>query len=175
MLAGGPYDAEDPELMAERRQCQELLAEWNSVVHEDERAALLPSLLGSVGEDVVVQRPLMCDYGYNIALGDRTFINYGAMILDVCPVTIGADVQIATSVQLLTAHHPVDPGERKAGIELGAPINIGDNVWIGGGVIVCPGVTIGADSVIGAGSVVTRDIPERVVAVGNPCRVVRSI
>ncbi|UUY06275.1 hypothetical protein LRS13_06765 [Svornostia abyssi] len=95
-------------------------------------------------------------------------------MLDVAPIAIGADCQIASRVQLLTAEHPVDPVPRRAGWESARPITIGDNVWLGGGVIVCPGVTIGNDSVIGAGSVVTRDIPPGVVAVGNPARVIRG-
>ena len=102
-------------------------------------------------------------------------MNFGGIVLDSSPVTIGNHVEIATGVQLLTAEHPLDPAERKAGIQLNRPITIEDGVWIGGGAIVLPGVTIGENSVIGAGSVVTRDIEPGVVAVGNPCRVIRSL
>ena len=112
------------------------------------------------------------DYGYQTSIGAGTFINSGAVILDVGRVTIGADVQIGPNVQLLTPTHPLDPEQRRSGAEAAEPITIGDNVWLGGGVIVCPGVTIGQDTVVGAGAVVTRDLPPGVLAVGNPARVV---
>ncbi len=115
------------------------------------------------------------DYGENIHLGPRTFINYNLTALDVAAITIGADCQIGPNVQLLTPTHPIEPQPRRDKLEAARPISIGDNVWLGGGVIVCPGVSIGENSVIGAGSVVTRDIPANVVAVGNPARVIRSI
>ena len=123
----------------------------------------------------MIEPPLRCDYGAQISLGARSFVNFGAIILDCAAVTIGADVQIGPNVQLLTPTHPLDPELRRTGIEGAAPITIGDGVWLGGGVIVCPGVTIGADTVVGAGSVVVRELPARVLAVGNPCRVVRDL
>jgi maltose O-acetyltransferase len=131
--------------------------------------------LGSIGPGAEVRAPLYCDYGYNIRIGARTFVNYGVVALDVAPITIGEDVQIGPNVQLLTATHPVDAERRREKWEYARPINIGDNVWIGGGAIVCPGVTIGDNSVVGAGAVVIRDLPENVVAVGNPARVIREI
>jgi maltose O-acetyltransferase len=97
------------------------------------------------------------------------------VILDCNTVHIGDLVKIGPAVQIYTAYHPVDPDERRTGLELAAPVRIGGNAWIGGGAIICPGVEIGADAVIGAGSVVTRNVPPRVIAVGNPCRVVREI
>ena len=115
------------------------------------------------------------DYGSQTTIGARTFINVGAVILDVGRVTIGADVQIGPNVQLLTPTHPLEPDLRRTGVEAAEPIAIGDNVWLGGGVIVCPGVTIGADTVVGAGAVVTRDLPAGVLAVGNPARVLRTL
>jgi maltose O-acetyltransferase len=108
-------------------------------------------------------------------VGARSFINYGAIILDCAPVTIGDDVQIATGVQLLTATHPLDAAVRRSRYESAEPISIADGAWLGGGVIVCPGVSVGEDTVVGAGSVVVRDLPPRVLAVGNPCRVVREL
>jgi maltose O-acetyltransferase len=123
----------------------------------------------------VIRPPLHVDYGENISIGPRTFINFHLTALDVARITIGADCQIGPNVQLLTPTHPIDPQRRRDKLEAAEPIVIGDNVWLGGGVIVCPGVTIGDNSVIGAGSVVTRDIPANVVAVGSPARVVRSI
>ena len=110
-----------------------------------------------------------------ISIGDRSFFNFGLVVLDVAPVVIGADVMAGPNVQLLTATHPFDPVERRSGWEYAKPITIGDDVWLGGGVIVCPGVTIGGASVIGAGSVVTKDVEAGVIAAGNPCRVLRPV
>jgi len=177
MLRGELYIADDPELAADHARAQELLERYNATRHTDqgERDRLLRALLGDVGDGVVVKPPFRCDYGSQISIGAGTFVNYGCVILDVVPVRIGAHCQIATNVQLLAATHPVDPAPRREGWEYGEPITIGDNVWLGGGAIVCPGVTIGEDTVVGAGAVVTRDIPSRAVAVGNPARVLRTI
>jgi maltose O-acetyltransferase len=175
MLAGGPYAADDPELIDARRHCQSVLREFNVLPEQDLSGTVLGDLLGSVGEKTYVQAPFTCDYGFNISIGRNSFINFGCIVLDSSPVTIGDYVQIATAVQLLTAEHPLDPVERRAAVELNRPITIEDGAWLGGGVIVLPGVTIGENSVIGAGSVVTRDIEPGVLAVGNPCRVLRSI
>jgi maltose O-acetyltransferase len=177
MLRGELYLAGDPELAAEHARAQELLGRYNATSHaaQDERDRLLRDLLGEVGAGVVVKPPFRCDYGSQVAIGARTFVNYGCVMLDVAPIRIGANCQFATAVQLLTATHPVDPEPRRAGWEYAEPIAIGDNVWLGGGVIVCPGVTIGDDTVVGAGAVVTKDLQPRVVAVGNPARVLREI
>jgi maltose O-acetyltransferase len=177
MLAGELYKADDPQLAADNARAQELLERYNATRHteQDVRDRLLRELLHEVGDGVVVKPPFRCDYGSQISIGARTFVNYGCVVLDVVPVRIGADCQLATNVQLLTATHPVDPGPRRAAWEYGEPITIGDNVWLGGGAIVCPGVTIGDDTVVGAGAVVTRDLPPGVVAVGNPARVLRSV
>jgi maltose O-acetyltransferase len=177
MLRGELYLASDPELAAELARAQELQERYNATRHADERERdrLLRELLGEVGDGVVVRPPFRCDYGRNISIGERTFVNYGCVMLDVVPIRVGAACQIASGVQLLAATHPVDPVPRRDGWEYGRPITIGDNVWLGGGAIVCPGVTIGDDTVVGAGAVVTRDLPPGVVAVGNPARVVRSI
>jgi maltose O-acetyltransferase len=177
MLSGEPYLADDPQLSAERRRCRLLCERLNAASAADgaEIGAILRELLGAFGEGSYVTPPLRCDYGSNIAIGARTFVNFGAIILDCAAVTIGDDVQIATAVQLLTATHPLEAGPRREGCESARPITIGDGAWLGGGVIVCPGVTIGEEAVIGAGSVVTRDVPAGVLAVGNPCRVVREL
>lgn len=119
--------------------------------------------------------PLYVDYGSNIAIGARTFVNYHLTALDVARITIGEDCQLGPNVQLLTPTHPVEPQPRRDKLEAALPITIGDNVWLGGGAIVCPGVTIGDNSVIGAGAVVTKDVPANVVAVGNPARPVRTL
>ena len=176
MLRGELYIADDPDNAAEYRRVQELLAGFNRAAPgaTDERDALLRRIVRHVGEGVVVRPPFFCEYGA-INIGDRTFINVDAVMLDVMPITIGADCQVGTRVQLLTASHPLDPAPRRAGWEYGEPITIADNVWLGSGVIVCPGVSIGADTVVGAGAVVARDLPAGVVAVGVPARVLREI
>lgn len=177
MRRGELYLADDPRLQADYQLAQSLLERFNAsaAAQPEIRLTLLQQLLGTCGEEVVVRPPLLCDYGQYIHIGEATFINYGAVLLDVQPIRIGVRCQVGPGVQILTATHPVDPHLRSAGWEAGRPVTIGDNVWLGGGVIVCPGVSIGADSVIGAGSVVTRDIPAGVVAVGSPARVVRSV
>lgn len=177
MLAGELYIADDPELAADLRRAMKLMERFNTAPAEDAdgRRAILAELLGEVGEDVEIRPPLYVDYGYQISVGPRTFVNFGAVLLDVARIRIGADVQFGPNVQLLTPTHPVDPEQRRAKWEAAEPIAVGDNVWLGGGVIVCPGVTIGDNTVVGAGAVVTRDLPADVVAVGNPARVVREI
>ena len=177
MLAGDLYVADDPESARIAQRAVRLADAYHRAAIEDEAAArpLLEELLGSLGEDAFVKPPLFVDYGENIRIGARTFVNYNLTALDVAAVTIGEDCQIGPNVQLLTPTHPVEPGPRRDRLEAALPITIGDNVWLGGGVIVCPGVSIGDDSVIGAGAVVTRDVPAGVVAVGNPARVVRSV
>jgi maltose O-acetyltransferase len=177
MLRGELYLADDPELAADNARAQELLDRYNATrqSEQDERDRLLRELLGEVGDGVVVKPPFRCDYGLHIAIGAGTFVNYGCVMLDVVPIRIGAACQLASSVQLLAATHPIEPRARRDGWEYGEPITIGDNVWLGGGAIVCPGVSIGDDTVVGAGAVVTRDLPAGVVAVGNPARVLRDI
>jgi maltose O-acetyltransferase len=176
MLRGELYIAKDTDSDEEFRRVQELLAEFNGSAPGawDERAALLRRMLRDVGEGVVVRPPFYCEYGA-VSIGVGTFINVDAVMLDVAPVTIGADCQIATRVQLLTATHPIDPEPRRAGWEYAEPITVADNVWLGGGVIVCPGVSIGQDTVVGAGAVVTKDLPAGIVAAGVPARVLREI
>ena len=177
MLAGEWYLADDPEIQADASRAHELMERYNATrASEPElRDRLLRELLGEVGQGVAVRPPFWIDYGTNIAIGARTFVNYDCVMLDVAPIRIGAACQLATRVQLLTATHPIDPEPRRVGWEAAEPITIGDNVWLGGGAIVCPGVTIGDDTVVGAGAVVTRDLPAGVVAAGVPARVLREI
>ncbi|MEV5336304.1 sugar O-acetyltransferase [Streptomyces werraensis] len=177
MLAGDLYIADDPEIGRRLERAMRLAARYQATYLEerDQAKAVLAELLGSVGEDVEIRPPLHVDYGSNITVGARTFVNYHLTALDVAAITIGEDCQIGPNVQLLTPTHPVEPQPRRDKLEAARPITIGDNVWIGGGAIVCPGVTIGDNSVIGAGAVVTKDIPANVVAVGNPARPVRSL
>ncbi|MBN8881852.1 MAG: sugar O-acetyltransferase [Salana multivorans] len=178
MLAGDLYiGGTDPESNRIAQRAVQLADAYHRASVADEAAArgLLEELLGSLGDGAFVKPPLFVDYGENIHIGARTFVNYNLVALDVVDIRIGEDCQIGPNVQLLTPTHPIEPGPRRDKLEAAEPITIGDNVWLGGGVIVCPGVTIGDNSVIGAGSVVTRDVPANVVAVGNPARVIREI
>jgi maltose O-acetyltransferase len=177
MLRGELYLADDPELEADAARCDALLTAFNATraTQAEERGRILGELLGGIGEGAVIRPPLRMDYGYQTTIGPRTFINVGCVILDVGRVRIGADCQIGPNVQILTPTHPIDPEQRRGRWEAQEPITIEDNVWLGGGVIVLPGVTIGRDTVVGAGAVVTRDLPTRVVAVGNPARVIREL
>lgn len=176
MLAGELYSAFDPELAQLHAVARRLMHEHN-ISHPDnieQRKDIMRRLLGAIGTDFVVRPPFYCDYGCNIFVGDRIFINYDCTILDCNIVHIGNDVLIGPKVQIYTASHPIDPELRLSALELAVPVSIGDNVWLGGGVIVCPGVSIGSNVTIGAGSVVTRDIASDVVAAGNPCRIIKS-
>lgn len=177
MLAGDLYIADDPESGRLHRRGMRLADEYHRAELAEDPGAreILRDLLGTLGEGAYLTPPLFVDYGENIHLGPRTFVNYNLTALDVAAIRIGADCQIGPNVQLLTPTHPIEPQPRRDKLEAAQPITIGDNVWLGGGVIVCPGVSIGENSVIGAGAVVTRDIPANVVAVGNPARVIRSI
>jgi maltose O-acetyltransferase len=177
MLRGELYLAGDPELRADAARCDALLARFNATraTDLDERRRILTELLGDLGEGAVIRPPVFMDYGYQTSVGSGTFINFNCVILDVGRVRIGADVQIGPNVQILTPTHPIDPEQRRSGLEAAKPITIEDNVWLGGGAIVLAGVTIGRDTVVGAAAVVTKDLPPGVVAVGNPARVIRPV
>lgn len=177
MIAGLPYMPTDQELNEDRMRAAEILHELNGLAPRDQegRTRLLEKLLGKMGDNVNFALPLLCDYGYNIEIGDRFFANYNFVILDCTKVIIGDDVMIGPNVSIYTAQHPLDPEERVKCIESAAPVKIGNKVWIGGSATILPGVTIGDHAVIGAGSVVVKDIPANAIAVGNPCRVVRMI
>jgi maltose O-acetyltransferase len=177
MLAGELYMATDEQLTAERDRCSLLCERLNALSAADEPARLdvLRDLLGAIGEDTLIQSPFRCDYGYNVSIGRRSFVNYGGIFLDVNPITIGDEVLLATNVQLLTATHPLDAAQRRAWWELGKPISIADGVWIGAGATVLPGVSVGEEAVVGAGAVVTRDVEPRTVVAGNPARVIRRL
>ena len=177
MLAGDLYIADDPQLAADSRRAARLIHEFNHAdpASSEHQHALLRELLGALGEDSTIRPPLYVDYGYQIEIGARTFINYGAVLLDVGRISIGDDVQFGPNVQVLTPTHPLDPELRRQKWEAAEPITVEDSVWLGGGVILLPGVTIGANSVVGAGAVVTRDVPPNVVVAGNPARVIREL
>jgi maltose O-acetyltransferase len=177
MLAGEPYFADDPELLDDRRRCRLLTEQLNatSVAQPEVRDEILHRLFGRIGDESEVMSSFQCDYGYQITIGARTFINFGAVILDSAPVRIGDDVQIGPSVQLITPTHPLDPAARRTRFESALPIRIGNGAWLAAGVIVFPGVMVGDDAVVGAGSVVTKDVPPRHLCVGNPGRIVREL
>jgi maltose O-acetyltransferase len=177
MLAGEPYDPLDEELVAGRARARALTVAYSATLGDEtvRRRELLDELLGGAGEDVWIEPPFHCDYGSNIYLGQRVFLNLGCVILDCARIEIGANTLLGPCVQIYAATHPVDPAERRAGVEFARPVTVGPDVWIGGACIVCPGVRIGAGTTVGAGSVVVSDLPAGVVAAGNPCRVVRTL
>jgi maltose O-acetyltransferase len=177
MLAGDLYDAVDPELAAERGRAAALLHQFNTSdpSDADRRLELLRDLLGSLGEGAQILTPLHCDYGYQVHIGAGTFVNCGAVFLDVATITLSDHVQVGPNVQFLTPTHPLEPGLRRTGRESARPITVASNVWLGGGAVILPGVSIAENTVVGAGSVVTRSLPANVVAAGNPARVIRTL
>lgn len=177
MLSGLLYRASDQELREDHKKALRLTRQYNRTTEAEleTRRDILHELLGSVKENCYIEPPFRCDYGCHIQVGKNFFANYDCLILDVCKVTIGDDVMLAPRVGIYTAAHPIDAAVRCDGLEYGKPITIGNRVWIGANTVINPGVTIGDDVVIGSGSVVTKDIPSHVIAVGNPCRVLREI
>ena len=178
MLAGMVYDAATPELIVELQNTRDILYEFNMLrPSETQRMKeILKDLFGKVGDDnFLINQSFRCDYGKQISIGKRFFANFNFTILDEAPVSIGDDCFIGPNVSIYTACHSTDPVERNTRQEWAKPVSIGNNVWIGGSVSILPGVTIGDNVTIGAGSVVTRDIPSNTVAVGNPCKVVKTL
>ena len=176
MLAGDPYRADCDELSSERLHAERLCRAYNATGPDEalQRATLFGELPGRAGERVFIRPPFYCDYGYNIRLGERVFLNFGCVFLDVVSIEIGDLCQIGAGVQVLTADHPRDPALRRKGLENGKPVRIGHNVWIGSGALILPGVTIGDDAIIGAGSVVTCDVPGGATIGGNPARILQT-
>lgn len=177
MLKNLPYKAWLDGLSEERLENKKKIYEFNRCEPEQMQRSqeLLKQILGKTGENVWIEAPFHCDYGYNIEVGENFFANYNLVILDVGKVRIGKNAQFAPNVAIYTAGHPIHPDSRNSGYEYGIDVTIGDNVWLGGNTVVMPGVHIGNNVVIGGGSVVTKDIPDNVIAVGNPCRVIRKI
>ncbi|MEN6313839.1 MAG: sugar O-acetyltransferase [Clostridiaceae bacterium] len=177
MLAGLPYKAWLDGLQEERMENKKRIYEYNHCLPDEtiKIDKLIRNILGKAGVGVNIEAPFHCDYGKNIEVGDYFFANFNCIILDVGKVTIGNNVQFAPNVSIYTAGHPIHPDSRNSGYEYGIGITIGDNVWLGGNVVVNPGVHIGNNAVIGSGSVVIGDIPDNVIAAGNPCRVIREI
>jgi maltose O-acetyltransferase len=176
MLAGEMYDPLDQELIIAREHARSLCQALNATAEteQEERRRILTGLFGTGGDTVWMQPPFYCDYGSNIHLGTRVFFNFNCIVLDVCEVRIGDYTLFGPGVQILTPLHPLNADQRR-NQEYGKPIEIGSDVWVGGGALILAGVRIGSRTIIGAGSVVTRDIPEGVLAAGNPCRVIREV
>lgn len=178
MLMGELYKLnDDKELNEDFMRARRLTRLFNSMTEEqmEERKEIIKELFKSTGENVHVEQTFHCDYGCHISVGENFYANYDCIMVDVCEIIIGDNVLLAPRVGIYTAGHPIDAAVRNEGLEFGKPVIIGDNVWIGGNAVINPGVTIGSGVVIGPGSVVTKDIPDHVVAVGNPCRVLRKI
>lgn len=172
------YDANyDEELLAERRRCKELCFQFNqlSPLKELEQKEIIGKLFGKTKENFCVTAPFYCDYGYNIEIGENFYSNHNLVILDGAKVEIGDNVFIAPNCCITTAGHLINIDERNRGLEYAYPIKIGNNVWIGAGANILPGVTIGDNVTIGAGSVVNKSIPANSIAVGNPCKVIKTI
>lgn len=184
MLKGEPYDSRDPELLGVYHRARNLLQQYNTLDSENltERDRILVELFAQKGTGVWIEAPFYCDYGEHISIGDNTFVNTNCIFLDNNKISIGKNGLIAPYVQIYTATHPLKASERILGkgkdtryLTSSQPVSIGDNVWIGGNTVIFPGVTIGDNVTIGAGSVVTKDIPDNVLAYGNPCSVVREL
>lgn len=175
--AGMLYQPGDPELAADREETVKKLYDYNNLnpLDREMRQAAISKLLGKVGDNCTVEQPLFCTYGYNTKVGDNFFLNVNCKLMDSGKITIGNNVFIAPNVCIITEEHAMDVEQRRAGLEYAHPVAIEDDVWICAGAIVLPGVTIGSNSVIGAGSVVTKDIPPNSLAVGNPCKVIRTL
>lgn len=187
-MAGEYYNCHDKVFLDFKEKTRKLLKQYNSLEYgqKTEKTDILKQMFGSIGNNTSVGLPFICDYGRNIYIGDNVSINMNCTFVDCNKIIIGNNVLIASNVQLYTSTHPVELSERlvpgwtpESGEYFcrtyALPITIGNGCWIGGGVIILPGVSIGNGSVIGAGSVVTKDIPSNVVAVGNPCKVIKQL
>lgn len=178
MEKGLLYDANnDKEILKLREDAEELcyLLNQTSPKMQEKREAVMEQLLPNRGKETTILSPFYTDYGYNCFIGNNTFINHNAYLMDGAPIKIGSYCFIGPNCGMYTATHALIAEERNQGLEKAKPIEVGNNVWIGGDVTILPGVKIGDNSVIGAKSVVTKDIPANVIAVGNPCEVLREI
>ena len=176
--SGRIYWPNDPAIMEEQLGYLDLMDEYNRTSRrlQQERAEMLPMLFAEVGENCYIESPYFANWGgHHVHLGSNIYVNAGAKFVDDTHIYIGDCTMLGPNVVIATAGHPIDPELRRRGLQYNLPVYIGKNCWLGAGVIVMPGVTIGDNTVIGAGSVVTKDIPSGVVAVGNPCRVLREV
>lgn len=177
MLSGKMYDPSDLTLVSERKKARQLFQLYNSTGEDEsrKRKVVLQRLIPNQGAELYIEPPFYCDYGYNIILGEKVYMNFNCCILDVMQVKIGDRAMLAPGVQIYTATHPLNAIERNSGREYARPVNIGDDVWIGGGAIICPGVSIGNGVVVAAGAIVTKDVPKNVLIGGNPARIIKTI
>ena len=176
--SGVIYQPSDPTIMTEQLGYLDLMDEYNRTPrkYQQEREAMLPKIFAEVGENCYIESPYFANWGgHHVHLGKNVYANAGLKLVDDTHIYIGDYTMLGPNVVLATAGHPIDPELRQKGLQYNLPVRIGRNCWLGAGVIVMPGVTIGDNTVIGAGSVVTKDVPSGVVAVGNPCRVLREI
>ncbi|WP_203651650.1 sugar O-acetyltransferase [Secundilactobacillus yichangensis] len=175
MATGQPYDDLDPKLMKVRENATTMTQRLNAITDPEKRNALFTQLIGHAGKAPFVEPNFRCEFGRNIRVGDHFYANYDCVMLDGAPINIGTHVLFGPKVGLYTSNHLFDPVERRTGGCAAQPITIGDDVWLAANVTVLPGVSIGSNVIVGAGSVVTSDIPSNVIAVGNPCHVLREI
>jgi galactoside O-acetyltransferase len=171
------YCCNDAELASEQIKCLDVLYDFNHTrpTEMKKRQDIMKTLFAEVGENCYIEPPLQANWGIHTHLGKNVYANFNLTLVDDTHIFIGDYVMIGPNVTIATAGHPIDPELRKKVAQFNIPVNIGNNVWLGANAVILPGVSIGDNSVIGAGSVVTKDIPENVVAVGNPCRVLREI
>ena len=175
---GEIYFPGDPEIHKEQTACQEKLYDFNQTRPSEleKRTAMLKDMFAEIGEGCYIEPPLHANFGGKfVHFGKWIYANYNLTLVDDTHIYVGDDTMFGPNVTLATAGHPIEPSLRARGLQFNMPVRIGKNCWLGAGVIVMPGVTIGDNTVIGAGSVVTKDIPSGVVAVGNPCRVLREV
>ncbi len=178
MLKGELYNAGlDFHLFSEKQNCKKLCYKYNQISPEKiaERNNLIERILGKIGKSFLIEQPFMCDYGYNIEIGEQFCSSHNLLILDPAKVKFGDNVLVGPNCSFYTAIHPINTEERIEGLEQAKPIIVGNNVWIGGNVTVLPGVTIGDNSIVGAGSIVKKDVPSNCVVAGNPCIVIKKI
>lgn len=177
MISGQIYQPMCEDLMSDRIRAKKLCMQYNTLSpsQNEEKKEILISLLGNYGKNSIIEPNFFCDYGYNIEFDGFVYINHNSVFLDCAKIKIGDNTFIGPNCGFYTAIHPLKADERNKGLEFAKPITIGKNVWIGGGVTILPDVAIGDGAVIGAGSVVTKSIPPNVVAVGNPCKIIKQI
>jgi len=178
MLKSEKYNAAlDLPLFRERLFCKKMCHRFNNLSPEKivEKNAIISKILGKTGKVFLIEQPFMCDYGYNIEIGENFGANHNLLILDPAKVTFGDNVMVGPNCGFYTTKHPLEPGLRNSGLQWAEPITVEDNVWICSNVIVLAGVTIGKNSVVGAGSVVTKDVPPNCFVAGNPCKIIRKL
>lgn len=177
MQSGKLYFCTDEEIANEQTQCLEIVYDYNHTrpSESQKREQILKKLLAEIGENCYIEPPLHANWGKYTHFGSNVYANFNLTLVDDTDIFVGDNVMIGPNVVIATAGHPVNPALRLQAAQFNISVHIGNNVWIGAGAIVLPGVHIGDNSVIGAGSIVTKDIPANVVAVGNPCRVLREI